>query len=104
MKYIIYLIDYYILHLFVIITDNTIFLCGEFNIDILKLTCPKVSHFIDILISLGLHPIITKPSRVTNITSTLIDIIYTNYNHVPISNGLLYNDISDYLPIFVFIN
>ena len=81
-------------------TDNTIFLCGDFNIDILKLTCPKVSHFIDILISLGLHPIITKPSRITNITSTLIDNIYTNYNHVPISNGLLYNDISDHLPIF----
>ena len=30
-------------------TDNTIFLCRDFNIDILKLTYPKVSHFIDIL-------------------------------------------------------
>ena len=39
-------------------------------------------------------------SSITNITSTLIDNIYTNYNYVPISNGLLYNDISDHLPIF----
>ena len=68
---------------------------------ILKLTYTKVYHVINILISLGLNPIITKPSRINNITSTLIDNIYTNYNHVPISNGLLYNDISDYLPIFV---
>ena len=35
-------------------TDNTIFLCVDFTIYILKLTCPKVSHFIYILISLGL--------------------------------------------------
>ena len=63
-------------------TDNTIFLCGYFNIDILKLTCQKFYHFIDIFISLGLLPIITKPSCITNITSILIDNIYTVYNHI----------------------
>ena len=33
-------------------------------------------------------------------TSTLIDNIYSNHNYIPISNGLLYNDISDHLPVF----
>ena len=28
-----------------LITDNIMFVCRDFNIDILKLTCPKVSHF-----------------------------------------------------------
>ena len=32
-------------------------------------------------------------------TSTLID-IYLIYNYIPISNGLLYNDIIDHLPVF----
>ena len=78
-------------------TDNILYLCGDFKIDILQLNRPKVSHFIDILIALDLHPLITKPSRITNITSTLIDIIYSNHNYIPIANGLLYNDISDHL-------
>ena len=33
-------------------------------------------------------------------TSTLIDNIYSNHNYIPISNGLLYNDIRDHLPVF----
>ena len=33
-------------------------------------------------------------------TLTLIDTIYSSHNYIPISNGLLYNDISDHLPVF----
>ena len=65
-------------------TDNILYLCGDFNIDILQLNSSKVSHFIDILIALDLHPLITKPSRITNMTSTLIDNMYSNHNYIPI--------------------
>ena len=49
-------------------TDNILYICGDFNIDILHLNSPKVSHFIDILIAPDIHPLITKPSRITNMT------------------------------------
>ena len=50
--------------------------------------------------SLGLHYLITKPSRITKTSSTLIDNILTNnilYEHI---SGLIFEDLSDHLPIF----
>ena len=46
------------------------------------------------------YPIITKPTRVTEHTATLIDHIYTNSVDVEISSGILTIDISDHLPVF----
>ena len=48
---------------------------------------------------MDLHPLITKPSRICGSTSSLIDNIYTNNNTIPCSNGLLYTELSDHLPI-----
>ena len=47
-------------------------------------------------------PLITKPTRITQHTSTLIDNIFTNdLDQVQSSsNGLIFTDISDHLPIF----
>ena len=52
--------------------------------------------------SLGLYPLIDRPSRINNHSSTLIDNSYTNakeYNNV---SGILVNDITDHLPSFAF--
>ena len=48
-------------------------------------------------------PLINKPTRITTTTATVIDNIYsndilgTNYQ----SDGIIYTDISDHLPIFL---
>ena len=60
------------------------------------------SDFLDLLYSYNLFPLISKPTRVTTTTATLIDNIFTNdfkdtHNH---HQGILYNDISDHFPIF----
>ena len=82
---------------------KTIFICGDFNLDILKHNSDHaVKHFLDTMYSLGLYPLIYHPSRITNHSSTLIDNIFTNakeYNNV---SGLLVNDITDHLLIFAF--
>ena len=80
--------------------NSNVYLCGDFNINLMKDKCPKVNNFIDVLHSLDLHPLITKPSRICDSISSLIDNIYTNNNTIPCSNGLLYTDLSDHLPIF----
>ena len=45
-------------------------------------------------------PTISKPTRITNYSATLIDNIITNIHEYPIKSGILYNDISDHFPIF----
>ena len=83
--------------------SKTIFICGDFNLDIVKHNSNHATqYFLDTMYSLGLYPLIDRPSRITNHSSTLIDNIFTNakeYNNV---SGLLVNDITDHLPIFAF--
>ena len=53
------------------------------------------------MFSLGLYPLIDKPTRITDHSATLIDNIFTNELDSNINSGLLISDISDHLPIFV---
>ena len=56
---------------------------------------------IDAMHSIGLYPLIDKPSRITQCPATLLDnIFFTNELTNQIISGLLINDISDHLPIF----
>ena len=52
------------------------------------------------LTSQSLIPIITKPSRITNQTATLVDNIFINQPNGFVS-GILIPDISDHLPLFI---
>ena len=52
------------------------------------------------LLDLGYLPLITKATRITYHTSTLIDHIYTNTPEKIIKSGICLADISDHLPIF----
>ena len=85
-------------------TSKTIFLCGYFNIDLLKYNNNKGSdrtqHFVEMLFSLGIYPLIDKPSQITDSSATLIDNIFANELNSNITSGLLINDISDNLPLF----
>ena len=45
-------------------------------------------------------PLITRPTRITSHTATLIDNIFTNHFHHHSISGLLFTDISDHLPVF----
>ena len=59
-------------------------------------------HFLDTMYSLGLYPLIDRPSRITSHSSSLIDNIFTNAKYYNSVSGLLINDITDHLPIFAF--
>ena len=62
----------------------------------------EIRDFINITDSLGLYPKITRPSRIKAQTATLIDNIYSNVlDTTTICAGLLIEDITDHLPVFV---
>ena len=75
---------------------------GDYNIDILNIDSHCETHtFTDNMFSYSLLPIITKPTRVTASSATLIDNIFTSsVSNDQVFNGILYSDISDHFPIF----
>ena len=59
---------------------------------------------LNLFITNGFIPTITKATRICHSTSTLIDNIYTKSNpNENISSGILIVDISDHLPVFVLL-
>ena len=71
------------------------------NVDLLKYgSDTNTTHHVDTMFSLGLYPLIDKPTRITAYSATLIDNIFTNELDSTISSGLLINYISDQLPTF----
>ena len=73
---------------------------GDLNIDLMKLDVQSIcNELLELFYSYGFFPIITKPTRITNFSATLIDNIFTN-SVCNIYPGILTSDISDHLPIF----
>ena len=82
-------------------SHKTIFICGDFNIDLLNPNKHKMTDdFINTVYSMSLYPKITRPSKIASHCATLIDNIFTDdIVHNTIS-GPLISDISDHLPVF----
>lgn len=84
------------------LNQKIMFVGGDFNIDLLNPNKhKKTDDYINTLFSIGLFPLITKPSRITSHSATLIDNIFSNEIESNIVSGLMINDISDHLPVFV---
>ena len=78
-----------------------IIVLGDININFLNYNNDNhTSDFLDMLLDLGFMPLITKATRITDHTSTLIDHIYTNMPGKTITAGICLADVSDHLPIF----
>ena len=82
--------------------SKTCYLLGDFNIYLLKHEkCEYSARFLNQMMSSMFLPTILKPTRITRTTATLIDNIFTNVeNNIQVS-GILFNDISDHLPVFL---
>ena len=78
-----------------------IYLMGDYNINLLNADKHALTQdFADIMFSHSFIPCITKPTRITNNSATLIDNIFSNNLSENTFTGLLFTDISDHLPIF----
>ena len=72
---------------------------GDLNENLLKYNEDKqTSEYLDMLLGLGFMPLITKPTRITDYTASLIYHIYTNAPEKLIKSGLCLANISDHLP------
>ena len=79
------------------------YISGDYNINLLNVDKHAASQeFIDIMYSNSFFPCITKPTRVSKTSSTLIDNIFSNdYSEATTSvSGILYTDVSDHFPVY----
>ena len=74
---------------------------GDFNINLLDYsTSPPVENLLNLQISRNYYPVITRPTRVTPLSCTLIDNIFSNRSDEIESTGVITTNISDHYPIF----
>ena len=77
------------------------FLCGDFNIDILKHESKKnIGNYLNAIYSEGCNNVINKPIRITGSSATLLDHMYINTTNSITNRRILTYEISDHLPTF----
>ena len=82
---------------------HEIYIFGDMNINFLKFNeHTQTEEFLDMLYANNILPIITKPTRLTDHTATLIDHKYINCLQ-NFTVGILTVDITDHLPIFCLV-
>ena len=81
--------------------NKVCYVMADWNLDLMKHHCHDLTgQFLDTMFSRSFVPLITRPTRITSNTATLIDNIFTNDIDNCAVSGLFVTDISDHLPIF----
>ena len=81
--------------------DKEIYICGDFNSDLLKIDkSNNYKLFYDLMTSYGFSPNILLPTRITENSATIIDNIFSNINN-PILSGNIKTDFSDHYSQFI---
>ena len=80
------------------------YVLGDWNLDLINQHYHDTTgELLETMYSRIFFPLITRPTRITSNTATLIDNIFTNnLNNLSVS-GLMFCDISDHLPIFTLL-
>ena len=78
-----------------------IFICGDYNLNLLESESNNAtSQFVNQMATYSLLPVISRPTRITEQTSSVIDNIFIKH---PINfySGVIISTISDHVPIFI---
>ena len=84
--------------------NKNIFLVGDSNIDLLDYgKIDTVTRYVDNLAQHSFAPVISRPTRITDHSATIIDHIFVNNCHAVTKSGVITESISDHLATFVTI-
>src|SRR6218665_2436252 len=84
---------------------DMLLLLGDFNVNLLKSQDHFLTNsFLNSMISHHYLPAILRPTRITETTATLIDNDFTNAYSKILDSSILTCDISDHLPVLVWMN
>ena len=78
---------------------------GDANIDVIQHeTCSSVQNYLNVMSQHGYIPVISRPTRITDHSMTLIDHIFTNSVSHFLRSGILQDHFADHLGIFIKIS
>ena len=85
--------------------NKEVILGTDQNFDYLNSTCTHSKHLLETYFSAGFIPTITRPTRITHASATLIDNIYVKCKQVGNNtvSCILTVDISDHFPVLLFL-
>jgi exonuclease III len=85
--------------------NKTCYILGDMNLNLVNNEVnASTGKFLDSMLSFMMLPLITKPSRNTANSATLIDNIFANDIEHVTTCGLLFTDITDHFPVFAISN
>ena len=85
--------------------DKQILLVGDFNSDLIQYECDTAGQaLVDTTSNRGFIQVISRPTRITDHSATLIDHIYTNKIENLVSASILTIDLSDHLATYAIIS
>ena len=74
---------------------------GDINLDLLKICRSKTIHeYFSLVVSHGLNPLITRPTRVNDHGFSLIDHIWCSEKDLYVKSGVALCDVTDHYPVF----
>ena len=80
-------------------------LLGDTNIDVsVGTTVSQAKIYQDLLLGLDVKNLISRPTRITSTSETILDHILTSLPYDLVRSGIVVNDITDHFPIFGFFN
>ena len=82
-----------------IVFKNKAYIMRDLNYDLLQDSHIFTDDFVDTMYDHSFCPIINKPTRITQSSSTCIDHIWTNIHDKNISSAIITHKIADHLPV-----
>ena len=80
--------------------DKPISILGDLNCDGLNETCTEFKALENFYTDMNLKQLITKPTRITATTQSLLDVILVSSNNKVLDSGVLHRPISDHSIVF----
>lgn len=82
-------------------TKQGCFIMGEYNCNLMDPCEATACRFLNLVYSNTFLPLHNLPTRVTSTSVTLLDMVLTNVSNKPCTPGILIDDVSDHLPVFI---
>lgn len=76
-----------------------LYVFGDFNLDLIKQNDNQVFEFVNLMYSFSLFPLITKPTRVTSTSATILDHIWVSQPESNMCNYIISTNITDHFPV-----
>ena len=79
---------------------NIAAIAGDFNLDLIKNDRHvPTAEFLNNMLSYSFYPSVNKPTRITEVSATLLDNIFIRQSALNFMSAIVYSDISDHMPV-----